>query len=114
MYDTMEEPNVHHAAALTTQATIMCRRKEYHDSLAGFRRALELTGRFFGENIEFAICKRNISEVCEILGDIPMAAAELSDSLRIMEKLLGPDHPSVKTTKTKLEKLLMRSAEKAL
>ena len=111
IYDAMEETNVHHAAALTTKSVLMCRRGDYNDSLIGFRRALELTGRFFGENIEFAICKRNISEVCELLGDIPMAVAELSDSLRIMKQLLGPDHPSVKTTQAKLEKL-MRSAER--
>ena len=105
IYDSMVEPNVHHAAALATKAALMCRSGDYDSSLLGFRRSLELTRKFFGENIEFAICKRNISEVCQLLGDISSAVEELTDSLRITKKLLGDDHPSVVALQERLGKL---------
>ena len=108
IYDTMIEPDVHHAAALTTKAVIMCRKGNHRESLSEFRRALGLTKRFFGENIEFAICRRNISEVFEVLGDTPSAVEELSDAVRIMEKILGPADASVETARKKLEQLIER------
>ena len=106
IFDNMAEPDVHHAAALTTKAVLMYRKGNYRGSLEGFRRALDLTKRFFGENIEFAICKRNISDVCELLGDIPSAIAELSDAIRIMERIRGPEHDSVLDAKKKLERIM--------
>ena len=105
IYDSMEEPDVHHAAALTTKAVLMHRLGDHQGSLNGFRRALDLTNRFFGENMEYAICKRNISEVCELLGDVDSAIQELSDAARVMAKLLGPDHVSVIAANKKLEEL---------
>ena len=105
-YDAMPEPNVHHAAAITTKAAIMSRRGDYKSALAGFRKALDLTQRFFGENIEFAICKRNISEICELLGDNATAAQELTDAIHTMERLLPPDHPAIKSARDKLTKIL--------
>ena len=111
IYDAIEESDVHHAAALTTRAALMSRRGEHQDALGDFRRALELTKRFFGENIEYAICRCNIAEVCELLGDTPSAIAELSDAARIMDKLLGPDHPSIKNVRAKLERLNEGQAE---
>ena len=106
IYDSMPEPDVHLAAALTTNAVIMARNGNHIDSLKEFRRALELTEVFFGENIEFAICKRNISDVCELIGDNQAAISELSDSIRVFEKLLGSNHATVKSAKTKLEMLI--------
>ena len=103
IYDGMTEPDVHHAAALTTKAVISCRAGYHYGALDGFRRALELTRQFFGENIEFAACKRNISDVYELLGDIPSAVMELTDAARILESILGPDHPSFKEALNKLE-----------
>ena len=105
IYDAMAEPDVHHAAALTTNAVLMSRKGHYKDALDGFRRALELTNHFFGENIEFAICKRNISEIYELTGDKLAAVSELSDALRIFEKILGPDHKSVLSTRKKVDEL---------
>ena len=105
MFDAMPEPDVHHAAALTTKAVLMCREGNHRESLDSFRRALELTRKFFGENIEFAICRRNISEVYELLGETPTAIAELTDALRIMKRILGPNHETVIKTQKKLEQL---------
>ena len=105
IYDAMPETDVHHAAALTTKSVILCRNGDYTGALDGFRRALELTRRFFGENIEYAACKRNIADVCETLGDLQAATEELTDAVRIMEKIQGPDHPATQTTKKALEKL---------
>jgi len=106
IYDAMEEPDVHHAAALTTKAVLMCRQGNYRNSLNGFRSALALTKHFFGENIEFAICKRNISEVCELMGDIPSALSELSEAARIMDRILGSDHNTVLSVRRKLAALI--------
>ena len=105
IYESMPEDDVHYAAALTTNAVLMSRQGNHKEALDGFKHALELTRRFFGENIEFAFCRRNISEVCELLGDIPSAIDELRDAIRIMDKLLGMDHPSVRSSRAKLEQL---------
>lgn len=111
MYDAMPEPNVHHAAALTTKAVIACREGAHREALEGFKRALSLTQRFFGENLEYAICRRNISDVYEMLGDIPHAIEELSDAVRILNRLLGPDHPSARSSREKLERLGQMSGQ---
>jgi len=105
IYESMAETNVHHAAALTTKGVIQCRAGNYRGALDGFLLALELTRRFFGENIEFAICRRNIADVHELLGDIPSAIAELSDAVRIMGNIFGEEHNSVKDARGKLERL---------
>ena len=102
IYGKMETPDVHHAAALTTQAVLCSREGDSEGALRGFKQALDLTHRFFGENIEFAICRRNISEIYEMLGDIPSAAEELADAVRVMEKLLGRNHPSTVKARDKL------------
>ena len=105
MYDAMTETNVHHAAALTTKAVLQCRAGNYNSALEGFRRALELTKLFFGENIEFAICKRNISDVCGLLGDHDAAVSEQAEAVSIMERILGREHPSVRSALARLEQL---------
>ena len=109
IYDGMDEPDVHHAAALTTNAVISHRNGDLSGALDGFRRALDLTKRFFGENVEYAICKRNIADVCELIGDIPAAILELSDSIRVMEVILEERHPSLIDARNMLERL--RGAE---
>ena len=109
MYDAMPEPNVHHAAALTTNAVLQYRSGKHREALEGFKRALDLTRRFFGENIEFASCRRNISDVYELLDDAPSAMAELADAVRIYERLLGSDHPSTRNAREKLEQLALKS-----
>jgi tetratricopeptide (TPR) repeat protein len=93
------------ADTLTTRAAARCRDGDHHGALDGFRQALELTRRSFGENVELAACRRNISDVCELLGDIPSAIAELTDAVRILDSTLGPDHPAVHETRGKLELL---------
>ena len=105
IYDAMPEPDVHHAAALTAKAVLLCAQGDHQGSLSGFRRALELTKVFFGENIEYARCKQCISEVCELLGDMPSSIAEMSDAVRILENLLGADHASVIEAQSRLEGL---------
>ena len=111
IFDAMPEPDVHHAAALTTKAVLMCRKGSHRESLVDFQRALGLTKRFFGENIEFAVCRRNISEVFELLGDVSSAITELSDAVRIMDKLLGPEHPSVLSARNRIEQLVEKQGE---
>ena len=105
IYDAMPETDVHHAAALTANAVIKYRKGDYRGALDGFRRSLELTRRFFGENIEYASCKRNIADVGELLGDIDLAVSEQADAVRIMERILGADNASVQSAYIKLERL---------
>ena len=105
IYDAMPETDVHHAAALATKAALLCRYGEYHEALEGFRRALELTRRFFGENIEYAICKRNIADVFELLGDKAAAISELTDAARIFERIHGADSGAARDARGRLERL---------
>lgn len=105
LYDAMPEPNVHHAAALTTKGVLMCRGGDYRNALDCFRRALDLTRHFFGENIEYAACKRNIADVCAALGDTGAAISEQKEALRILERIHGADHPSAREARAGLERL---------
>ena len=111
VYDAMPETDVHHAAAITTKAAIMCRAGEYDGALEEFRRSLELTRRFFGENIEFATCKRNIADVYELLDDRRSAITELSDAVRIMIKILGEGHPTVINMQDRLDQMKILDSE---
>lgn len=53
IYDAMEKPNVHHAAALSFQGVLCYRQKDLDGAKAAFERALSLTEYFFGKNIEY-------------------------------------------------------------
>ena len=105
LYDSMREIDLHHAAALTTKAVVQCRTGDFSGALEGFQQSLEFIGRFYGENVEFAICKRNISDIFELLGNLPSAISELSDSTRILERILGPDHQKVQEARARLKAL---------
>jgi len=105
LYDSLPETDVHHAAALATKAAIQCYAGDYSGALEGFQRSLGLTERFFGENIEYAICKRNMSDVYEILGNIPAAVEELADCVRVLESILGPEHQRVREAHSRLDRL---------
>jgi len=102
IYDAMPEPDVHHAAALTTKAVVRFRSGDISGALEGFKQGLELTRRFFGENIEFAVCRRNIADVYERLGKIPEAIEELNDADRVASGILGDAHPMVVNLREKL------------
>jgi len=106
VFNAMPEPDVHHAAALTTKSVLLFHAEDFQGALDGFRTALSLTRRFFGENIEYAICKRNISDVHVMLGDIPSAIEELSEAARVFEKIYGAQHETVIQVRSKLDKLL--------
>ena len=105
IYEAVPEPDVHYAAALTTKAVISFRSGDAYAALDGFKRSLMLTRSFFGENIEFAVCKRNIADVYELLGDTSSAVAELTDACRIATALLGEDHLTVVSMREKLSHL---------
>ena len=102
IYDSFDKPDVHHAAALTTKGIISFRAGYHYGALDSFSKALMLTRLFFGENLEFAACKRNIADVYELLGDPVSAAAELKEAAEIMEHNLGADHHAVYEIKQKL------------
>lgn len=89
LYASMKEENVHHAAALSTKATLLYSAGNHGEALRDFLRALELTGMFFGKNIEYAVCERNIATVCETIGDIPAALQHLESSASVFETILG-------------------------
>ena len=105
IYESMPDPDVHHSAALTTKAVISYQSGDVQGALDGFKRGLELTRRFFGENIEYAICRRNIADVYERLGNISQAIEELSDAERVAYDILGEAHAMVKDIRAKLKQL---------
>ena len=78
-------------------------------ALDGFSRALEDMRQYFGENEEFAMCKVNISEAYELLGDFRRALAELSGAADILERLHGRDHDIVKSTQAKLKNMAKKA-----
>ena len=106
LYDSLPETDVHHAAALATKAAIQCYAGDYSGALEGFQRSLGFTSKFFGENIEYAICKRNISDVYELLGNIPAAIEELADCVRLLGHILGPEHQRAKEARSRLDRLI--------
>jgi tetratricopeptide (TPR) repeat protein len=88
----MPEENVHHAAALTTLGAIRFRKGNYHDSLAAFSQALELTERFFGKNVEYAVTRHNLATVYRALGDLDAAIIQQRAAVEIVEDIFGSDH----------------------
>jgi len=96
---------LNYAAAVTVKAGAMFRTGSHFEALEEFRRALDLALGFFGENIEYARCKISISEVYALLGELPSAITEMSDAVRIMERILGEDDRSVAEARIRLEEL---------
>jgi tetratricopeptide (TPR) repeat protein len=100
IYDGMKEVNVHHAAALTTKASLLYHMGRYPEALDFFQNALGLTERFFGKNLEYAVGERNISMVYEALGNDAYAYHHMTNALFLIEAILGTDHPPL-TNSTK-------------
>ncbi len=95
LYERMPEEHVHHAAALSMKGTLLYRSRQFDEALGAFRLSLELTERFYGENIEYAIAARNVSAAHEALGDIPEALRSMEAARDTFERILGPEHPRV-------------------
>ncbi len=108
LYDRMPEPDVHHAAALTTKATLCCRAGQFEKALPLFLRAKDLTARFFGRNIEYAAGERHIAMTYEALGDLKNALVHIASALKTYEQLLGPDHPRAAECRAMQERILSR------
>jgi tetratricopeptide (TPR) repeat protein len=105
VYNRMPEPNVHHAAALSTKASLLFRGGQYRRALDLFLRARELTERFFGRNIEYATSERSISMAYEALGETRAAAAHMKIALSLFESILGQEHDRTKDCASMLERL---------
>jgi tetratricopeptide (TPR) repeat protein len=110
-YDKMPEENVHHAAALSTKGSLLFRSGQHREALASFQKSLELTERFFGKNIEYAIAARNIAKTYEALDDLLPARNYILSAKTVFEQILGSDHPRTKECCSAAEQLSRKESE---
>ena len=84
---------------------------DFAQALVTFRKALSIMRRYFGETAELAECKRDISEVYLLLGDVPSAVTELKEASSLMQKLDGFSDDTIIEVRLKLEQLLATRGE---
>jgi tetratricopeptide (TPR) repeat protein len=105
VYDRMPEANVHHAAALTTKASLLFRAGQYKEAQDLFMQARDLTEHFFGKNIEYAASERHLAMTGEALGDVTGAIRHLQEAVSVYERLLGQSHERTEDCRTMLNRL---------
>ena len=81
---------------------------DFAQALVIFRRALSIMRRYFGETAELAACKKDISEVYLLLGDVPSAVEELKEASSLMQKLDEFNDDAIIDVRIKLEQLMAR------
>jgi tetratricopeptide (TPR) repeat protein len=109
LYNNMPEENVHHAAALSTWATVLFAKRDLDGARDAFTRSLALTYKFFGRNIEYAQVERNLSAVYETLGDMTNAKRHLASGYETIKGILGDAHERVSEYKISLLRLESKS-----
>jgi tetratricopeptide (TPR) repeat protein len=65
IYARMPQENVHHAAALATQAALLFRNGDLDGAEAALLRSLDLTEHFFGQNADYQSTRRSLQTVRE-------------------------------------------------
>jgi tetratricopeptide (TPR) repeat protein len=105
IFEGMPSPDPHRAAALATKGMIHFQRKEYREALDSFEAARALTGKFFGENIDYAVAERSLAAVYEAMGDNGSAIAHQRAALKITERILGQGHERPAKYRAILERL---------
>ena len=86
-------------------------RGDFAQALVTFRNALSVMRRTFGETAELAACKKDISDVYLLLGDVPSAVTELKEASALMQKLGGFSDDTIIEVRLKLEQLLAAREE---
>ena len=89
IYSDLSEPDAHQTAAIAIKAALLRHAGDYRGAIGRLREALELTGRFYGENAEYAASLCSISEIYELLGDYANARTELCNAVSIMDRVPG-------------------------
>jgi tetratricopeptide (TPR) repeat protein len=105
IYAAMPEENIHHAAALTTYATVKFLHRDYDGAIATYEQSLPLTERFFGKNIEYAYTMRNLATAYEALGDIPAALGKYAVATEIIIGIFGEDDARTNEYRTEMMRL---------
>lgn len=62
-FESMPETDVHYAAALSVKGKLCAQRHDWDCAEASYKKAMELTERFFGKNAEFIAAQQAIEEV---------------------------------------------------
>lgn len=108
IYDGMPQLNVHHAAALGTQAMLWFFRKEYARAIEAYLKSLEMTRHFFGDNMESAMIHQNLARVYLSAGEQENALRVQKDAVAIMERLLDDSHPALQAARRTLEEISIK------
>ena len=87
-----EEENVHYAAGLNSLAGLLHSEGKHEKALEVYRKSMQYTLKFFGENMEYGITCQNMYWVYMSLGRRQEAAASLEKAVAIYERYLGPEH----------------------
>lgn len=78
---------------------------EFKNALSTFSNALSIMHRYFGETEELAIGMMDLSEVYELLGDLPSSSELLKKGIQIMKNIHGSEYPALQSAVSKLEQM---------
>ncbi len=104
IFEGMPKENVHLAAAYNAYATVFVKRGAYKDAYELYLKALDSVERFFGKNIEYAICQENLAQ-CAFACGMPAAQQHAEEALRVLKTMRPDDDPMVRTYRDVLERV---------
>lgn len=82
-----EDKTMHMAAACNSMGDILLKRKDFAKADDMYQKARDITKRFFGKNIEYAIACHKITLAKSQLGDIELAKDSIEEAISSMDKL---------------------------
>ncbi len=89
IFESMPKENVHLAAAYNAYATVCVKKGAIEKAYGLYLKALDSVERFFGKNIEYAICQENLAQ-CALACNIPEAKEHAEEALRVL-RTIRPD-----------------------
>ena len=104
VFEAMPKENVHLAAAYNAHAAICVKKRDFEKAYELFLRALESVERFYGHNIEYAICQENLARCAAALDD-GRAREHAACALQTIEPIKPDDDPMVIEYRSLLESL---------
>ena len=104
IFERMPKENVHLAASYNTLAAICMHKRDLESAYKLLLRSLDSVERFYGKNIEYAICQENLAR-CAFACNMPEAKDHAQQAFDVMRAIKSEDDKTVKEYRDFLESI---------
>ncbi len=89
IFDAMEGENTHMAPALSMLGSILYKTKRFDEAARAFKKAMVITEKYFGKNIDFAKAAHSLAFTEEALCNFEAAGKAQEETVTILRELFG-------------------------